>query len=319
MPQQLIHWFSGLGPGCSSILALLSENGPYYMEPNSTDLFINPFSWNNNANLLYVDQPVGTGFSYTKNAKDYVIDEKQVAQDMYLFLQQFMQAFPKYANLKFAITGESYAGHYIPALSARILAGNAAGQGPKINFAGAAIGNGWTDPKIQYGAYITYAKDNQLISNTLAEELAPVYDACKLAIDSHVFIVALDVCQAGILEVIMEDIHLHRGAPMNPYNIHANCTYPPLCYDFQSQDTLLNTPEVQKALGVTKKWASCNMEVHTFLLGDWITNMDANVVSVLDSDIQVMVYSGDYVRSFSFSSVASPVRLSDMFALAFSC
>jgi serine carboxypeptidase-like clade IV len=290
----VILWLTG-GPGCSSILALLSENGPYRMKPNSTDLIINPYSWNEKANVLYVDQPVGTGFSYSNTSKDYAHNEKKIAEDMYNFLKEFLQAFPKYANLKFAVTGESYAGHYIPALSARIVAGNAAGQGPKINFAGAAIGNGWTDPKIQYGAYITYARNEQLISKVFADELEAAYVACKVAIDSRVWLVAVEECQA-IYQFILGRINFQRGAPMNPYNIKENCTYPPLCYDFGSEDKLLNDPVVQKALGVKTgiQWQECGFEVHIKLLDEWVTNFATDVATVLNDDFPVLVYNGDY-------------------------
>lgn len=57
----LTIWLSG-GPGCSSELATFIENGPFYVNDDLT-LRLNEHSWSNNANLLYVDQPVGTGYS----------------------------------------------------------------------------------------------------------------------------------------------------------------------------------------------------------------------------------------------------------------
>jgi len=115
----LVLWLTG-GPGCSSELALFFENGPYTVNPDLS-LTPNPYSWNTNANLLYVDQPAGTGFSYAKNTSGYVINEAQVAADFYVFLQNFMKKFPQYASLPFFITGESYGGHYVPAISAYIV------------------------------------------------------------------------------------------------------------------------------------------------------------------------------------------------------
>lgn len=57
----LVLWLTG-GPGCSSEIALFTENGPFTIK-DDLSLKINPHSWNNNANLLYIDQPLGTGFS----------------------------------------------------------------------------------------------------------------------------------------------------------------------------------------------------------------------------------------------------------------
>jgi serine carboxypeptidase-like clade 4 len=61
--------------------------------------------------------------------------------------------------LPFFVTGESYAGHYIPAISSRIIQANQNKEGLPINIQGSAIGNGWVDPYIQYGAYAEFAYD----------------------------------------------------------------------------------------------------------------------------------------------------------------
>lgn len=100
------------GPGCSSELALFYENGPYLAPPakNVTNLQLNPNSWNSFANLLYIDQPVGTGFSYADVNADYVHNETQVAFDLYWFLIEFYALHPQYSKLPLYIFGESYAG-----------------------------------------------------------------------------------------------------------------------------------------------------------------------------------------------------------------
>eukprot|EP01027_Heterolobosea_sp_BB2_P004616 GEZU01007079.1.p1 GENE.GEZU01007079.1~~GEZU01007079.1.p1 ORF type:complete len:198 (-),score=67.03 GEZU01007079.1:402-995(-) len=103
-----ILWMTG-GPGCSSILALFTENGPYRVNANGTGISANPYSWNTNANVLWVDQPVGTGFSYSDDPnKDYVKDEAQMAADMWEFLQKFFQQYPQFLKNDFYIIGESY-------------------------------------------------------------------------------------------------------------------------------------------------------------------------------------------------------------------
>eukprot|EP00694_Reclinomonas_americana_P006486 EC796759.1.p1 GENE.EC796759.1~~EC796759.1.p1 ORF type:complete len:195 (+),score=69.69 EC796759.1:42-626(+) len=106
----LVLWMTG-GPGCSSELAVLFENGPYVLDNSAGTLKFNQNSWNMNANLLFIDQPVDTGFSYASS--EYVRDEDGVADDMYTFLQGFMQLFPEYQNRALYLTGESYAGHYV--------------------------------------------------------------------------------------------------------------------------------------------------------------------------------------------------------------
>jgi cathepsin A (carboxypeptidase C) len=80
---------------------------------------------------------------------------------VYAFLQIFLATYKKFAESKFVITGESYAGHYIPAIAHQIQENNNGlkSSNPKellhINLVSVAIGNGLTDPKIQYAYYGT--------------------------------------------------------------------------------------------------------------------------------------------------------------------
>lgn len=122
----------------------------------------NPFSWNSNANILWVDQPVGVGFSYG-DKEDYIDDEDGVGEDLYQFLQAFLQGNPDLQGRPFYIFGESYGGHYAPAAGFRVFEGN---QRPArgdvhINLQGIGIGNGLTDPSVQYKYYGTMAFNNR--------------------------------------------------------------------------------------------------------------------------------------------------------------
>lgn len=100
---------------------------------------------------MFVDQPVGTGFSYADSMSDYVTNEEMVAEDMYEFLQGFFKQNPQY-NKSVFLFGESYAGHYIPAVGARIVEGNnnVTKGYVHVDFKGMAIGNGWVDPVCSY-------------------------------------------------------------------------------------------------------------------------------------------------------------------------
>jgi cathepsin A (carboxypeptidase C) len=111
----LVVWLTG-GPGCSSEVAIFAENGPFSVKEDLS-LLRNDFSWNNKANVLYVDQPVGTGFSKAAD-QDYTKSETEVAIDFRLFLLGFLDKHPELKGRELFITGESYAGHYIPAISA---------------------------------------------------------------------------------------------------------------------------------------------------------------------------------------------------------
>ena len=144
----LFIWLTG-GPGCSSSLALLAENGPCSVNEDGSITIPNEFSWNSNAHALWLDQPTGVGYSYGA-VDDH--NEEMVGENAYYFLQSFLQSHPEYSENPFFVTGESYAGHYVPAITHRIWKGNKEKKEGTIhlNLQGMAIGNGLTNPEVQY-------------------------------------------------------------------------------------------------------------------------------------------------------------------------
>lgn len=140
----VVLWMTG-GPGTSSLMAFFGENGPYRMNEDGK-LVRRPFAWTNRFSVIYVDQPVGTGFSFTKSARGYARSMKDVARDMLEFLEQFFTLFEEFSHNDFYVTGESYAGKYVPALAAAIHQHKHLRV--KINLVGVAMGNGFTDPAI---------------------------------------------------------------------------------------------------------------------------------------------------------------------------
>jgi vitellogenic carboxypeptidase-like protein len=104
---------------------------------------------------------VGTGFSFTDSDDGYARNEEDVARDLYVALQQFFTLFPEYRERDFYMTGESYAGKYVPAISYKIHQENQEQRlrrsgNLKINFKGMAIGDGFSDPEnmLYYGEYL---------------------------------------------------------------------------------------------------------------------------------------------------------------------
>ncbi|KAK7404787.1 hypothetical protein VNO78_05746 [Psophocarpus tetragonolobus] len=157
----VVIWLSG-GPGCGSEIALFYENGPFHITNNLT-LTWNDYGWDQASNILFIDQPTGTGFSYSSDASDIRHDEESISIDLYDFLQEFFKAHPQLVKNDFYITGESYSGHYIPALASRVNQGNKRKEGIHINLKGFAIGDGLTNSLIQYRAYPDFAFRNGLI------------------------------------------------------------------------------------------------------------------------------------------------------------
>jgi cathepsin A (carboxypeptidase C) len=98
----LVLWLNG-GPGCSSLTGLLMELGPCRAAPGGEKTTHNPSSWNNRANVIFLDQPVNVGFSYTEGKAPTNSDA--AGEDTAAFLQLFLSSFKKYSKLPFHITG----------------------------------------------------------------------------------------------------------------------------------------------------------------------------------------------------------------------
>lgn len=288
-------WMTG-GPGCSSSTALFGENGPCKPNAAGTDTVSNPNSWNTFANIIYIDQPAGVGFSSGKmNDKD----EKGVADDMYQFLQAFFKDHPDW-NTKFFTFGESYGGHYVPATSHRVWQGAQAGEGIKINLAGVAVGNGLTDPEIQYKYYPEMAYNYSIeVQGKPTVSLAD-YQKMQAAVPDCVSKIqtcnnggSTKECKSAQSSCNSAEVSPYQSTGLNPYDIRIPCAVPPLCYDFSNIETYLNNATVQEALGVSKKWSSCNYIVNFEFSGDWMKNYQGMLPDLLQDDIPVLIYAGD--------------------------
>lgn len=193
---ELAVWING-GPGSASEIGLFQELGPCRVLPNGT-LIDNPYSYSEVANVLFVDQPVSTGFSYANPVPGYISaagnlitlpsnecppyavalgtcgtysspniltspnSTQDAADNFYLALQGFLGAFPQYHRDHFHFATESYGGHYGPVFSRYIqeqAAAHRPGHAP-LAVKTLTIGNGWFDPVKQYEAFYLFAKDN---------------------------------------------------------------------------------------------------------------------------------------------------------------
>lgn len=180
-PNAPLIIFTNGGPGCSSMEGATTEVGPLVLfdikeacTPTKTSscdytnqLSDNAYAWNAHANLLFIDQPrnVGNSFGYSDSE---VRSCEEAADDFIVFFQRWLELFPELVGRPVIISGESYAGHYLPAWSSAILDFNANAQAP-INLAGIVIGNGCTNDTVQNdAAYYQFLRETKLIPSTFS-------------------------------------------------------------------------------------------------------------------------------------------------------
>lgn len=147
----VVLWLQG-GPGATSLFGLFAENGPFTVKTKK-GLKLRKYAWTNAHSMIYIDNPVGTGYSFTNGG--YAQNETQVGTDLYNALIQFFTLFSDLQDNEFYVAGESYAGKYVPAISYTIYKNNP-GSKLKINLQGISIGNGLSDPEhqLKYSDYL---------------------------------------------------------------------------------------------------------------------------------------------------------------------
>lgn len=289
----VILWLNG-GPGCSSLTGLFFELGPARIDKHLKPIH-NPYSWNNNATVIFLDQPVNTGYSYTEG--DTVSDTITASKDTYAFLQLFFQQFPEYANLPFHIAGESYAGHYIPVFGSEIL------SHPERNFnlTSLMIGNGLTDPLRQYDWYEPMACGKggapAVLDDDACQNMINAQPRCNRLIEACYNSQSSWICTPASIYCNNVMMGPYQQTGKNVYDIRTQCGKSDLCYDdLQYIDDYLNQPAVKQAVGAkVEKYTGCNMDVNRNFLtaGDWMKPYYTAVSDVLAKNIPVLIYAGD--------------------------
>ncbi len=276
--RTLVIWLNG-GPGSSSALGMLLENGPYMFNA-SLGLERNPYSWNVFADLLFVDQPAGTGNSLLRDSKYVCTTEGCVGKNFYAFLTKFYAVHPEYDGVPMYITGESYCGHYIPGIAAYLVdTGNA-----NINLKGIAIGNGMTDTTLQIRAAPTYLYANGIIGSLGSILAKAAVLACDVATVMKFYAVS-DFC------IDLDFVISRFFKVINVYDIRLNETYDK---KDSAVEVFMHDPEIVEALGNTgRNFSISNRTVSRAMKRDGMVSLNPALIHVIDRGLNVLIYYGD--------------------------
>ncbi|KAG6403516.1 hypothetical protein SASPL_135739 [Salvia splendens] len=119
--------------------------------------------------MIYLESPAGIGLSYSTNKSDYTTEDLKTASDSHTFLLKWFELYPEYQSNPFYISGESYAGIYIPTLAFEVANGIDAGVKPILNLKGYLVGNGVTDAVFDGNSFVPFAHGMGLIPDELFE------------------------------------------------------------------------------------------------------------------------------------------------------
>jgi len=166
--NKLIVYLNG-GPGCSSMVNLLKENGPFILdEENPGKLKKNKFSWNRMAHTLHIEAPLGVGYSHHESHKNINQSDHSTTTDLLNSLENFMEVHPQYREYDLYLAGNSYAGIYIPIMATNLLEKNST---LAENFKGIMLGNPYLNEKIFKDSLLKYAYSRGVINSKLYETM----------------------------------------------------------------------------------------------------------------------------------------------------
>ncbi|KAK4768594.1 hypothetical protein SAY87_003735 [Trapa incisa] len=314
LSKPLVVWLNG-GPGCSSVGYGASEEiGPFRINKTASGLYLNKFSWNTAANLLFLETPAGVGFSYSNLSSDlFDTGDRRTAEDSLEFLVRWLDQFPQYKGREMYLTGESYAGHYVPQLARQILAYNLRSKHP-INLKGIMVGNAVTDNYYDNLGTVTYWWSHAMISDRTYRQLINTCDfrqqkesdECEslysYAMDQEFgnidqYNIYAPPCNSSDEKWNFASTRQGICLPHRPHKVNFRqiSGYDPCTEKYA--EVYYNRPDVQNALhanttGIPYKWTACS-EVLNRNWNDTEVSILPIYREMIAKGLRVWVFSGD--------------------------
>ncbi|KAI4375277.1 hypothetical protein MLD38_013165 [Melastoma candidum] len=312
LSRPLVIWLNG-GPGCSSVAYGASEEiGPFRINKTASELYLNKFSWNNVANLLFLETPAGVGFSYTNRSSDLLdTGDLRTAEDSLEFIVKWMERFPRYMKREVYLAGESYAGHYVPQLAKQILEHNLRNPNSPINLKGIMVGNAVTDNYYDNLGTVTYWWSHAMISDRTYKQLIHTCDFRKQKESNEcesLYSYAMDQEFGNIDQYNIyappckssgETVSLSRQGIRLPHRLIKN-SRPISGYDPCTEryaEIYYNRLDVQRALHanttrIPYRWTACSEQLNT----NW-NDSDVSILPIyrdmIAAGLRIWVFSGD--------------------------
>ncbi|UJR11742.1 hypothetical protein I4U23_015923 [Adineta vaga] len=297
--SRTVIWLNG-GPGQSSLIGAWTEIGPFRFLDENT-IVTNNGSWHLYANLLFVDQPIGTGFSYS-NTSLFLEELDEVTEQFLNFLDRYVEIFPELLQEDIYLAGESFAGQYIPYIAQAILE-----KRSLFKLRGLLIGNGWIDPVSLYNSYLPFAIAKNLVTNdsSLHHNINDIVAVCqeRLSKEKHIF---EHICYFILRQMVYNDrsneysVRNENKSCVNIYDIRLNATQPDCGMKGPSElkyvSAYLNRPDVMSRIHINgKKSTWKDFDANVSIAFKALTSTPSiDLLPNLLRKIPVVLYNGEY-------------------------
>jgi len=284
----LVIFLNG-GPGSSGEEVVLMENGPFRIN-NDLTLRKNLDSYINTADVMYLDQPIGTGYSVCNDTSRIPKNQAQAATDLAYFFNEFYEKYANYKGRRTFFTGQSFAGHYIPGLVPTLIK-----TVPHMNVKGVSVGNG----AISIAAY---AKNNIWPKFALARDIIGNIGYVIGGIQNWLCGKLINMGMINIFSALICSSAMNIPINgRNRYDYTTTCKYEPDCYDFRNVSAFLKQTSIEKILRTEgMKWEYTNLDVNNAMLYDNFDDYSSGFTDLLSRNISVTLYYGekDYICNY---------------------
>ncbi|KAK1322634.1 Serine carboxypeptidase-like 7 [Acorus calamus] len=310
----LMVWIAG-GPGCSALTSLAFEIGPLHFEIKEykgelPTLILHPHSWTKVSNILFIDSPIGTGFSFARGSDVYIGGDVKSSKQVHKFIRKWLHDHPQFSSNPLYIGGDSYSGKVVPIITHVIAEDVEAGKQPLINLKGYVIGNPGADVAFDDNAFVSYSYGMGFIS----EEL---YESAKKSCNGNYarpqntlcasYVEAINKCTSGLNEAHILAPKCVRASPHLSLrrsladNSSELLSPPPtlglecheygfmLSYYWANNDAVREALHVQK--GTVDEWIRCPNGL------SYVKDVPSSLpyqVGLTNRGYRALVYSGDH-------------------------
>ncbi|XP_050530388.1 venom serine carboxypeptidase-like [Daktulosphaira vitifoliae] len=292
----LIIWLQG-GPGASSMFGVFKEIGPFLCSFNGRNYTVseNPLSWHSNNSLLFIDSPVGTGYSFTEHNDGYATNFSTAGDQLFEVLMQFYIMFPEQRASSLYIMGESYGGKFVLSL-ASLLHNDKRSADVKIG--GIVIGNGFLDPETLL-CYSDFMYQVGLIDNNTRQDIIRLETQGKKAIQEKHYVDAF-YAWSGIMSTFIEQAQFS-----SLYNVINGDMFPwssSGAVNDVSYIEMLQTVESRRALHVGDIEYTSLGVVYYKMIPDFMSSVKTHLEQIINK-YPVLVYNGqmDLVVAYPMS------------------
>ncbi|EEZ98226.2 retinoid-inducible serine carboxypeptidase-like [Tribolium castaneum] len=288
--RPLVIWLQG-GPGASSTgYGNFAELGPLDADLNPRNT-----TWINEYNVLFVDNPVGCGFSKVDDPKYFVTTNVQIAADFVVFLKGFFEAVPDLKKTPFYIFSESYGGKMTTDIALEIDAAIKSGE-LDANLVGIGLGDSWISPIDSVPSWGPYLLSVGAIDQNQYEQLQEAAEKATKAMEEGRYSDATNLVNQVemLIQVVTANIDVYNILTKIPssWSFKKNLIMP-VNDDVDDKISIIMNNQVKEALGLNVTWGDQSEGVSDALHDDIMKPVVEAVETILNTtNIQIAVYNG---------------------------